>query len=122
MLQTYEMVRKAIEVMYQDKCDIIEHQKVKKPNGSTGFEDVTVMSDVPCRLSFKSAPSTNETDSASAVIQTIEVFLAPEITVKSGSKLVIKHLDSSVEYTNTGVAAVYNTHQQIALDIFKGWS
>lgn len=122
MLPQAKMVRRTIESMYDDICNIIEHQKVRQPDGSSGFADVTVHENVPCKLSFQSDDATNETDSATRQTKVIEVFLAPEIKVKAGSKLVITHLGDTTEFKNTGVPSVYETHQEIILDIFKGWS
>lgn len=115
--------RKAIESLYDGKCTITEHQKIKKENKSTGFQDVVVLEDVPCRLSFKTINSTNQTDTAaSAVVQITKVFLAPEIQVKPGSKLTITQNDVTTEYTNSGKPAFYSTHQEIILELFKGWA
>lgn len=124
MLSKAEMVkaRKAIESLYDGKCTITEHQKVKKENKSTGFQDVVVHEDVACRLSFKSINNTNQTDAASAVVQITKVFLAPEIQVKPGSKLTITQNDVTTEYKSSGEPAFYSTHQEIVLELFKGWA
>ena len=125
MLSKTKMVsaRKAIESLYDGKCTITEYQKIKKENKSTGFQDVVVLEDVPCRLSFKTIDSTNQTDTAaSAVVQITKVFLAPEIQVKPGSKLTITQNDVTTEYQSSGKPAVYSTHQEIVLTLFKGWA
>lgn len=124
MLSKTEMVtaRKAIESLYAGKCTITEHQKIKKENKSTGFQDVVVLTDQPCRLSFKTINSTNQTDSASAVVQIVKVFLAPEIQVKPGSKLTITQNNVTTDYKSSGKPAIYSTHQEIILELFKGWA
>lgn len=125
MLSKTKMVkaRKAIESLYDGKCTITEHQKVKKENKSTGFQDVVVLTDEPCRLSFKTINNTNQTDTAaSAVVQITKVFLAPEIQVKPGSKLTITQNDVTTEYKSSGEPAFYSTHQEIVLELFKGWA
>lgn len=125
MLSQTKMVkaRKTIESLYDGKCTITEHQKVKKENKSTGFQDVVVLTDVPCRLSFKTINNTNQTDTAaSAVVQITKVFLAPEIQVKPGSKLTITQNDVTTEYKSSGEPAFYSTHQEIVLELFKGWA
>lgn len=115
--------RKAIESLYDGECTITEHQKIKKENKSTGFGDVVVHEDVPCRMSFKTINSTNQTDTAaSAVVQIIKVFLAPEIQVKPGSKLTITQNGVTTEYKSSGEPAIYSTHQEIILELFKGWA
>ena len=124
MLSKTKMVkaRKAIEALYDGKCTITEHQKIKKENKSTGFQDVVVLEDEPCRLSFKTINNTNQTDTAaSAVVQIAKVFLAPEIQVKPGSKLTITQNDVTTEYKSSGEPAFYSTHQEIILELFKGW-
>ena len=116
-------VKSAIESMYGGKCTITEHQKIKKENGSTGFQDVVVLEDEPCRLSFKTINNTNQTETAaSAVVQITKVFLAPEIRVKPGSKLTITQNDVTTEYKSSGEPAFYSTHQEIVLELFKGWA
>ena len=114
--------RKVIESLYDGKCTITEHQKVKKENKSTGFQDVMVHEDIPCRLSFKTINNTNQTEtSASAVVQITKVFLSPEIQVKPGSKLTITQNDVTTEYKSSGEPAFYSTHQEIILELFERW-
>ena len=116
-------VRQVIETLYTGKCTITEHQKVKNENKSTGFAEVVVLTDEPCRLSFNTINSTSQTDtSASAVVQTVKVFLAPEIQVKPGSKLTITQNGVTTDYKSSGEPAFYSTHQEIVLELFKGWA
>ena len=125
MFQKNKMVkkaRKAIESMYEGTCTITEYQKVQKDNKSTGFQDVIVQ-DIPCRLSFKTINNTNPNENAaSALVQVTEVFLAPEIVVKPGSKLTITQNGVTTEYKSSGIPATYSTHQEIVVEIFKGWA
>lgn len=124
MLSTNQVVaiRTQYEKMYQDTCTIVEYQKTRNTDKSTKFEEVTVETDIPCRLSYKSGTTTGETESASHLTQDIEVFLNPELVVKAGSKLVISHLGRDIEFKCTGEPSIYQTHQQLRLEIFKGWS
>lgn len=115
--------RKAIESMYEGTCTIIEHQKVKLPNKSTGFKDIVVLEDIPCRLSFKTITNTNQAETGvSAVVQVTKVFIAPEIQVKPGSKLTITQNDVTTEYKSSGQPAIYTTHQEIELELFERWA
>lgn len=115
-------VRKAIEMTYTGKCTITEHQKVKKPNKSTGFEDVIILKDQPCKLSFSKIANTNQGETAAMVAQTAKVLIAPEIQIKPGSKLTITQNGVTTEYSQSGEPAIYNTHQEVILELFKGWS
>ena len=124
MLSQNQMVavRKAIELSYIGTCTITEHRKIKKENKSTGFQDVVVLQNQPCKLSYEKVTNTNQTESAAALIQTAKLFIAPEIQVKPGSKLTISQNGITTEYKNSGEPAVYGTHQEIVLELFKGWS
>lgn len=115
-------VRAAIEMMYQGTCTVTEHQKVKKANKSTGFQDVIVLTNQPCKLSFSNITTTNQTETAALVAQTAKVLIAPEIQIKPGSKLTITQNGVTTEYENSGEPALFNTHQEISLVLFKGWA
>lgn len=115
-------VRAAIEMMYQGTCTVTEHQKVKKENKTTGFQDVIVLTNQPCKLSFSNITTTNQTETAALVAQTAKVLIAPEIQIKPGSKLTITQNGVTTEYENSGEPALFNTHQEISLVLFKGWA
>lgn len=114
-------VRKAIESGYIGTFTVTEHQKVTKPNHTTGFSDVDVLIDQPCRLSFSSSPSTSDGDIAE-IKQTVKLFFAPEIDVKEGSKITVTQNDVTTAYKQSGKTAVYSTHKEILLELFKGWA
>lgn len=114
--------RRAIESLYDGRCTISEYQKAKRENGSTGFSETIVYEGISCRLSFKSVNSANSGASAATVTQTIKVFLAPEINVKPGSKMTITQNGVTTAYKSSGKPAVYNTHQEISLELFEGWA
>lgn len=125
MLSQIKMVRarEAIESLYDGLCTITEHKKVKKEDKSTTFEEVVVLSEQPCRLSFQTINSTSQTETgASALTQIVKVFLSPDIQVKPGSKLTITQNNTTTEYKSSGEPAYYTTHQEIVLELFKGWS
>ena len=125
MLSKTKMVkaRKAIESLYDGTCTITEYKKVQKPNKAMAFKEVVVLESQPCRLSFNSVNSTVQTETgASAITQSVKVFLAPEIQVKPGSKLTITQNHVTTEYKSGGQPAYYDTHQEIVLELFKGWS
>ena len=124
MLQKINMVkaRKAVESLYDGVCTITEYQKVKKENKSTAHEEIVVFENLPCRMSFKTVNPTNQTGVASAVSQAITVYLSPDISVKPGSKLTITQNGVTTVYKSSGTPAVYSSHQEIPLELFKEWS
>lgn len=115
--------RKAVESLYDGKCTITEHVKVKKENKSTGFNEVIVLENQPCRLSFNTINTATATETgASSISQVVKLFIAPEIEVKPGSKLTICQNGITTDYKSSGEPAFYITHQEIILELFKGWS
>ena len=121
MLPTIKMV-KAVESLYDGNCTVTEYQKVKKPNGSTGMSEVVVLENQPCRMSFKNVSPTNQGEIANAVTQSVTVYMSPTIEVKPGSKLTITQNGVTTVYKSSGTPAVYSSHQEISLELFKGWS
>ena len=85
--------RKAIEMSYDFRADIFEKKKVVV-SSVTNFED-------------------------SDVTQVIKLFMAPEINVKPGSKILVKGVGGVVAYKSSGRPAVYPTHQEILLDLVE---
>lgn len=116
------MVRKAIESMYIGKCTITEYQSYKKENKSTGKKEIVVLKDQPCKLSFSKITNNNQGEAAAMLIQTAKVLITPEIQIKPGSKMTITQNGITTEYKNSGEPAIYETHQEIVLELFKGWS
>lgn len=114
--------RKVIESTYIGTCSVIEHQKYIKQNGSTGFQDVVVLEDQPCKLSFKNVSSANNDEANSSIKQEIKLFVSPNVSIAPGSKIIVTQNDITIEYSRSGVSAMYATHQEIVLELFKGWS
>ena len=94
-------VRKAIESMYKDKCDVIERQEVTDPNTKkTRFDTVTVLSNQPCKLSFASIPNTTD-GVAAEMMQSVKLFLSPDVEILPGSKIIVTQENGTVtEYSN----------------------
>lgn len=114
-------VRKALEKGYTGTFTVTEHQKITKPNHTTGFADVVVLENQPCRLSFSSSPSVKDGD-VPEIGQTVKLFFAPEIDVKEGSKVTVTQNGVTTEYKRSGTVAVYPTHKEIIMELFDKWS
>lgn len=116
-------MRAAIESLYDATCKVIEHRKVVNENHTTSFEDKEVYKDQACRLSFSSIPTTSPDENmASNLNQTTKLFISPDVTINPGSKIVVTQAGKTVEYKSSGQPTAHVTHQEINLDIFKGWS
>lgn len=115
--------RKAIESQYDGECSIIEYkEKLKENSNITDFVEETVKQNQACRISFEEVYVNTETDEESKVITKIKLFIAPEINILPGSKIVVTQRGRTTEYKNSGEPAIYKTHQEIMLVKFKGWA
>lgn len=115
-------VRKAIERLYDDTCTVTVKQEYEKENGATGFKETVVLENEPCHLSFSSATSTKEGEVAATVSQVTELFISPDVNIAPGSKITVFHNGTTTDYTRSGKSDLYNSHQQIILELWKGWS
>lgn len=120
MVDAWKQARKAVESRYKGLCDILEKRKVKdEVTKATVLRDTAVLSNQPCRLSYSSSGTANQTDTVSNIEQTIKLFIAPEIKIALGSKLRITQNGITTDYISSGVPAVYETHQEVSLELEK---
>ncbi|MCC0696200.1 hypothetical protein [Clostridioides sp. ES-S-0048-02] len=107
--------RKAIELLYRDKCTIVEYKPIKDPvSKRTNNKEVIVLENQPCKLSYKNITSTEE-GKVAKLTQTIKLFISPNINIKAGSKLII----NNKEYVKSGEPAIYPNHQEVILELFE---
>ena len=115
--------RKAIEAMYTGTCDVIVYEKVKRPNKTTGMEEKALHEYVPCRVSYQSSSIIETQENlAGAKGQLVKVFIAPELEIPAGSKIIITQDGLTVEYKASSERAHYPTHQEINLTLFDKWA
>lgn len=120
MVDAWKQARKAVESRYKGLCDILEKRKVKdEVTKATVLKDIAVLSNQPCRLSYSSSGTANQTDTVSNIEQIIKLFIAPEIKIAPGSKLRITQNGVTTDYISSGVPAVYETHQEVSLELEK---
>lgn len=116
--------RKAIESLYKGLCDIYEYETSKDPvTGRTKKSKEFKMnaSPIPCRISYNSSQVITQAEGG-ILVQNIKLFLAPEIDIKPNSKIVVTQNGRTVAYKNSSVPMVYDSHQEINLEIFDRWS
>lgn len=123
IVQAREMARRAQEATYEGICTIYEYRDVTdEKTRLSSEEEVAVIENQPCRLSFEKLNSVVQTETAAVQAQGVKLFLAPEIAVGSNSKIVVTQNGITNEYSASGIPAVYFTHQEITLELFRGWA
>lgn len=118
-----EAARKAIESTYSGTCTILEYQDVKDEKTKiTRKKEVPIIENQPCKLSFEKLNAVALTRAAAGQTQGVKLFLAPEILVKSGSKIVVEQNGVKTEYFASGKPAIYSSHMEIMLELFEEWA
>lgn len=116
------MVKAAIQSMYDGKCTVTVREEYEKGNGATGFKEIVLFENEPCRLSFSNTSSTKEGEVAASVSQVTQLFIGPNVNIPPGSKITVVQNGDTVDYSKSGVKAKYETHQEIILELWKRWS
>lgn len=120
MKRARKIHRTAIESTYDGLCNIYEKQPYKDTDTKvTSQKLVKKVEDQPCHLSFSSISATDDTETVSKLRQVTKLFLAPEITVKPGSKIEVTQAARTEFYSGSGQPAVYGSHQEIVLELWK---
>lgn len=127
MVKAMEAARKAArraqEVTYEGLCTIFEFREVTDERTRlSSEEEIAVIENQPCKLSFEKRNAVVQTETAAVQAQGVKLFLAPEIVVRSNSKIVVTQNGVTEAYSASGKPAVYSTHQEIVLELFRGWT
>lgn len=115
--------RRAIELLYRGLCTVKVWQDVEDPiTHVTKQDEVTLLSDQKCKLSYEKQTSATSTGGPVVIAQTIKLFIAPELDIPAGSKIIVTQHGKTTEYTRSGEPAVYMDHQEIVLELFRGYA
>ena len=121
--QAQRMHRKAVEATYDGTCRIYGMQSVKDPVTKVTRQDEALVQDgIACHLSYSSAAPAAGSDTVTAVAQTIKLFMTPELTVPPGCRIEVTQQGQAESYAQSGKAAVYPSHQEILLELWKGYA
>ena len=116
--------RKAIESTYTGFCTIVERRDVRdeKTKITRKNEEVPIIENQPCKLSFEKLNAVVQTETAAVMVQGTKLFIAPEIKIKPGSKIIVEQNGTTTEYSASGEPAVYFSHSEYMLELFQGWA
>lgn len=115
--------RKAIESLYEDICTVYEKKNVTDPiTKLTKTEDVEVLKEQPCKVSFSSIKATEEKSNVATVSQVVKLFISPDVSIRPGSKIAVTRKGKTTEYASSGQEANFSTHKEIVLELFKEYA
>ena len=119
--------KEALASLWQGICSVTVREGVQNPlNKRTEFAEIVVHEDVPCKLSFhisyESGSSVVDDGNGSVVKQVARLFLASDVVIPAGSKISVTQNGRTVDYEKSGQPVVYASHQEILLQLFRGWA
>lgn len=115
--------KEAIRRLWTGKATITVLDGVLNPaNGRTEPQERTVASEVPCRISHATVKSTEPSEEAAVVAQSVTLLIDPDLDIPEGSKITVTQNGVTRDYERSGKSAVYTCHQEVPLELFKGWA
>lgn len=114
----------AIKSLWRGKCTVTvrNNDTTDENTGRVVVGEVDTYTNEPCRISFDTVNATQPENNAANIVQSITLFIDREVVIPEGSKITITQNGVTAVYEKSGKPAVYSTHQEIPLEIFKGWA
>ena len=122
------VVTEQLKMLWKDTCTIIVKQEITKANGATGFSDVALCTDEPCKVSFFNNNRLNEAASvglnAAEVFQQAKLFIKPDLNIPEGSSItVVTHQNNkTLHFKCSSTPATFTNHQEILMEVDKKWA
>ena len=114
----------AIKSLWRGKCTVTvrNNDTTDENTGRVVVGEVDTYTDEPCRISFDTENATQLENNAANIVQSITLFIDRAVAIPEGSKITVTQNGATAVYEKSGKPAVYSTHQEIPLEIFKGWA
>ncbi|MFR7459174.1 MAG: hypothetical protein ACLUUH_10090 [Acutalibacteraceae bacterium] len=114
----------AIKSLWRGKCTVTvrNNDTTDENTGRVVVGEVDTYTNEPCRISFDTVNATQPENNAANIVQSITLFIDREVVIPEGSKITVTQNGVMAVYEKSGKPAVYSTHQEIPLEIFKGWA
>jgi len=109
-----------LAILWKGKCNISEYRSTTDPDThQTTQQEVVVVTDEPCRLSFNREAVTNIDNGVAEIIQYTVLFIRPDIEIKPGSVIEVTQNGVTTKYRRSGKPAIYTNHQEIKLTLYE---
>ncbi|MDO4301252.1 MAG: hypothetical protein Q4D26_07680 [Clostridia bacterium] len=123
-MKAFKFARKKIESLYTGLCSVYALDTVRDPDTKQSKQsEILLLENQPCRISFESNSATvKSNDTVYEKPQSIKLFIAPDLVITPGSKIVVTQNGKTETYKSSGVPRIYVTHQEIVLELFVRWA
>lgn len=114
----------AIKSLWRGRCTVTvrNNDTTDENTGRVVVNEVDTYTDEPCRISFDTVNATQPENNAGNIVQSITLFIDSAVIIPEGSKITVTQNGVTAIYEKSGKSAVYSTHQEIPLELFKGWA
>lgn len=114
----------AIKSLWRGKCTVTvrNNDTTDENTGRVVVGEVDTYTNEPCRISFDTVNATQPENNAANIVQSITLYIDREVVIPESSKITVTQNGVTAVYEKSGKPAVYSTHQEIPLEIFKGWA
>ena len=114
------MVTNPLAVLWTGKCTIYEFKDVVDPDTyQTTQQEVPVVVDEPCRVSYNREQATDTQNGVAVVSQSIMLFIRPDLVITPGSVIEVTQHGVTEKYEGSSQSAIYSNHQQIVLQLYE---
>lgn len=109
-----------LATLWTGRCIIYEFEDIfDSDTKQTIQQQVLVVENEPCRLSFKSGATTDIQSGVAMSTQNTVLFIRPDLIIKPGTVIEITQNGRTYKYKGSGVPAVYCNHQEISLELYE---
>lgn len=115
--------QKAVRSLWDGIAAVTVREGVFNPaNGRTEPAEKTIAENIPCRVSHRTVKSTETSEAAAMAAQSVTLYIDPSVDIPEGSKVTVTQNGVTRDYERSGTPAVYTAHQEVPLELFRGWA
>lgn len=115
--------KNAIQSLWKGTATITVLDGVLNPvNGRTEPQERVLATGLCCRISHTTVKSTEPSEEAAVVAQSVMLYIAPSVEIPEGAKITVTQNGVTKDYVRSGKSAVYSCHQEVPLELFKEWA
>ena len=115
--------KKAVQSLWDGKATITVREGVlNEANGRTEPVERVLVTEEPCRISHTTVKATEPSEEAAVVAQSVTLYIDPSVDIPEGSKITVTQKGVTRDYERSGTPAVYTVHQEVPLELFRGWA
>lgn len=115
--------KRAVQRLWTGQAKVTVLEGVLDPaTGRTEPKERVAMEEVPCRVSYRSVSPAAPEEEAAQAGQGVTLYIDPAVDIPEGSKVTVTQNGVTRDYARSGKTAVYSCHQEVPLEVFRGWA